>query len=86
MTNSYNVNDRVELYFKRKCVHNGQPIEFDDPYAGTIITYRLLTDKTTGEPYYLYKVSVDGIGDIVFAKEVETGKLKIVQDYSEDME
>ena len=39
---------------------------------------QLLTDKTTGEPYYLYKVSVDGIGDIVFAKEAETGKLKIV--------
>lgn len=86
MTNSYNVGDRVEVILHRVVNKNGTDITFEDHYAGTILTYRLLKDRDTGEPFYLYKVSVDGLGDIVFAKETEPQTLMIVEKWDNNIE
>lgn len=85
MKNLYNVGDRVEVLLHRTVVKHKETLEYEDHYAGTILTYRLLNDRVTGEPYYLYKVSVDGLGDIVFAKELNQ-TLSIIEEYEEDIE
>ena len=85
MENLYNVGDRVEVLLHRTVVKHKETLEFEDHYAGTIITYRLLKHRDTGEYYYLYKVSVDGLGDIVFAKEYNQALL-VVEHYDENIE
>ena len=86
MTNSYNVGDRVEIILHRIVDKDGTNITFEDDYAGIILTYRLLKDRDTNEPFYLYKVSVDGLGDIVFAKEMEPQILTVVEKWDNNID
>ena len=86
MTNSYNVGDRVEIILHRIVDKDRTNITFEDHYAGIILTYRLLKDRDTNEPFYLYKVSVDGLGDIVFAKEMEPQILTVVEKWDNNID
>ena len=86
MTNSYNVGDRVEIILHRIVDKDSTNITFEDHYAGIILTYRLLKDRDTNEPFYLYKVSVDGLGDIVFAKEMEPQILTVVEKWDNNID
>ena len=86
MTNSYNVGDRVEIILHRIVDKDGTNITFEYHYAGIILTYRLLKDRDTNEPFYLYKVSVDGLGDIVFAKEMEPQILTVVEKWDNNID
>ena len=85
MENLYNVGDKVEVLLHRTVVKHGETLQFEDHYAGTILTYRLLNDRETKEPFYLYKVSVDGLGDIVFAKELDQ-VLSVIEEYEDNIE
>ena len=70
MANMYEVGDRVKVLIITTISENPEK-KWEDLYAGTIITYHNFVDKD-GNDNYLYKVSCDGVGDIVVAKEVYT--------------
>lgn len=83
MQNSYEVADKVKIIVHKIIDVHGEKKDWEDIYAGTVVTYKEITNPRTGEIALLYKVSVDGLGDVVIAKEVETdpGTLTLVDDY-----
>ena len=72
MANMYEVGDRVKVVITT-IWNEGTEKEkkWEETFAGTIITYHDFVDKE-GQDNFLYKVSCDGVGDIVIAKEVYT--------------
>lgn len=80
MENNYEVADRVKVTIEKEIVDpvTQQKVVWKNNYAGTIVTYHLFKHPKTEEEFYLYKVSVDGIGDIVICREQEDGSLEVV--------
>ena len=65
--NTYNVGDRVEVNINR-VVQIYPLVTEEQPYAATIITYDEVEEG--GETSYIYRLSVDGLGDTYTATEV----------------
>ena len=67
MANSYNVGDRVQVNIERT-VQLYPLVTEELPYAATVITYEEVDDGQGGTEY-VYRLSVDGLGDTYTATE-----------------
>lgn len=68
MANAYEVGDKVKLLLTTYI--DEEPVE--SYWAGKIITYYNTAEEGQTEDY-LYTVSVDGMGGVIFAKEGTVG-------------
>lgn len=83
LKNKYQVGDKVEVIMIKRDYDpiTKQIVVYEAPYAGTVLTYHQFETRN-GETFWLYKVSVDGYGDIIVAREREDGYLFIERDVS----